>query len=78
MLRRYTIVILLILLPNHTNTQILTQITSSLFMMSYTGYVVPFSVQRENDITLFDETIVLFISYHLFCFTEFVTDPQRR
>ena len=68
----------LTLLPAQRNIQINIQLVSTLFVMSYTTYVMPFSIRRSNYQETFNEIIVLLCSYHLFVFTEWVYDVDQR
>ena len=71
-------VLVLTLLPTQRNIQINFQLVSTLFVMSYTTYVLPFSVMKSNYMETMNEIIVLLASYHLFVFTEWVYDLDQR
>ena len=64
----------IILLPFHRNTQILSHLWSTLFIMSYTAYVLPYKSLVQNTQEVFNEWTVLVACYHLFTFTEWVDD----
>ena len=76
--RRYFMILVITLLPNYRNTQIVCQLWSTLFMMSYISWVRPFEREGQNTLEIINEIIVLLASYHLFCFTEWIYDFERR
>ena len=71
-------VLVLTLLPTQRNIQINIQLISTLFVMSYTTYVLPFESMVQNYSETINEIWVLFASYHLFIFTEWVYDIETR
>ena len=46
--------------------------------MSYTAYVLPYENKVINLQEIVNEWTVIIASYHLFCFTEWVYDEDRR
>lgn len=46
--------------------------------MSVTAWVCPYKTFIQNVQEVFNEVTVLVASYHLFCFTEFIWDQERR
>ena len=76
--RRLLMVFVLVLLPFHRNTQIVTSLWSTLFVMSYIGYVLPFANKMSNVQEIVNEWSVIIACYHLFCFTEWIYDYDRR
>ena len=71
-------VIVLTVLPRQRNVQINIQLVSTLFVMSYTTYVLPFVNMQQNYQETMNEIWVLIASYHLFTFTEWVYDLDTR
>jgi len=78
MIRRYILVVVMILFPNNINAQIMSQVSCSLFMMGYTRYYMPFQQDVDNNMNVFCEIVTVLCSYHLFGFTLWVYSPQRR
>ena len=76
--RRYFMILVLTLLPSNRNVQINCQLVSSLAMMSYVTWVRPYESKLQNSTEIINEITVLLSSYHLFCFTEWVYDVDRR
>ena len=76
--RRYIMVIVLTVLPKQRNVQINIQLVSTLFVMSYTTYVLPFVNMLQNYQETMNEIWVLIASYHLFTFTEWVYELDTR
>ena len=68
----------IILMPFHRNTQINAQLWSTLLIMCYTAHVLPYRAFIQNVQENFNEWTVLVASYHLFVFTEWVFDMNRR
>ena len=54
------------------------QLWSTLYIMSYTAYVLPYENRVINLQEIVNEWTVIIASYHLFCFTEWVYDEDRR
>ena len=71
-------VLIITLLPTQRNIQINMQLVCTLFMMSYSAYVLPFNSKVLNYQEIVNEITVLLASYHLFCFTEWVYDLPTR
>ena len=46
--------------------------------MSYTAFVLPYKSFMQNIQEVFNECTVIVASYHLFCFTEWIFDMERR
>ena len=51
---------------------------STLYIMSYTASVLPYRDRVQNIQEVFNEFTVLVASYHLFAFTEWIYDYERR
>ena len=77
-MRRFIIVLVITLLPLYRNTQIVGQLWTTLFVMSYVAYVRPYEVPYLNVVEVINEVTILQASYPLFVFTEWVYDMQRR
>ena len=77
-IRRVTMVMVLTMLPTQRNIQINIFIITTLFVMSYASYVLPFDSMLQNIQETINEVYVLIASYHLFCFTEWVYDLNTR
>ena len=76
--RRLLMVIVLTTLPTQRNIQITIQLWSTLYVMCYIAYVLPYLSYRQNVVEIINECGVLVASYHLFCFTEWISDTDRR
>jgi len=76
--RRFVMIFMLVLLPSQRNIQIVTQLWSTLYIMSYTAYVLPYKSMTQNYQEILNEITVLVAAYHLFCFTEWIFDYHRR
>ena len=76
--RRLLMVIVLTTLPTQRNIQITIQLWSTLYVMCYLAYVLPYLSYRQNVVEIINEFGVLLASYHLFCFTEWIYDVDRR
>jgi hypothetical protein len=50
----------------------------ALLMMGVTGYTEPMTSTTANKMELVNEVFVLFFTYHLYMFTEFMTDLVSR
>ena len=71
-------ILVLTLLPSNRNVQINCQLVSSLAMMAYVTWVRPYESKTQTNTEIINEITVLLSSYHLFCFTEWVYDMNRR
>lgn len=76
--RRFVMIIVLVLLPSQRNVQIVAQLWSTLYIMSYTAYVLPYKNLIQNVQEVINEWTVIVAAYHLFAFTEWVYDMERR
>lgn len=76
--RRFVMIFVIVLLPGQRNVQIVTQLWSTLYIMSHTAYVMPYKEPIQNYQEVLNEITVLISSYHLFCFTEWIYDFERR
>jgi hypothetical protein len=47
-------------------------------MLSIVGYVNPYDNLVSNRMDLFNETLILITNYHLFMFTDFLSDLEMR
>ena len=50
----------------------------SLGMLIYLQWYRPFENDAANNIETFNELTVIFLTYFLFCFTDFVPEPEIR
>lgn len=76
--RRFVMLFVLVLLPSQRNVQIVAQLWSTLYIMSHTAYVLPYKQSIQNYQEVLNEITVIVASYHLFCFTEWIYDFERR
>ena len=76
--RRFFMLCVLIMLPSQRNVQIVAQLWSTLYLMSHTASVQPYKDRVQNVQEVFNECTVLVGSYHLFGFTEWIYDFERR
>lgn len=77
-LRRYMIIILLIVMPKFSLMQIFGQIFSTMFVASFVAGVRPYTMTFANRQEAINEMMVLVAAYPLFCFTEWVDDEDVR
>ncbi len=47
-------------------------------MIIYITYVKPFQLPLLNRLEMFNEYSILVATYHLYCFTDFVPDPETQ
>ena len=71
-------VMILVWLPRHRNVQIVTHLWTTLYIMSYIAFYTPYKKSLSNFQEIFNEWMVLLGAYHLFTFTEWVYDLERR
>ena len=77
-IRRLFMISILLLQPSFENNQIIMQLHTTLYICIFTGYVRPYKSQLQNTQEFFNEWTVVISSYHLFCFTDWITDYDRR
>ena len=53
-------------------------VLTSIFEIMIICLIKPMNTTHLNDIEVFNEVMTLIILYHIFCFTDFVTDPEMR
>ena len=53
-------------------------IVQCLLMMAVTGLTEPIVSANENRMSLFNESFILILTYHLLCLTDFVSDLEMR
>lgn len=76
--RRFFMLFVIVFLTEQRNIQIVAQLWTTLFIMSYTAFILPYKSLIQNVQEIFNEWTVLVAAYHLFIFTEWVTDQNRR
>jgi len=76
--RRYSMVLIVTILPNFRNVQIVSQLWSTLFVMSYIAFVKPFKNMRTTFQEVVNEATTMLAAYPLLAFTEWVYDSDRR
>jgi len=76
MLRRFALALCLVFWVEHPTFQLMTFQFSSLFMMMFQGQFMPYITRAQNRMELFNESLVLMSSYHLFLFGDFVRDAD--
>ncbi len=75
-LRRLILIITVVYLQDYPLYSLFSIIFQSLMMIFMVGLVYPFKSNTENRMDLFNESFILFSSYHLICFTNFLADMQ--
>ena len=73
-MRRQTMVIVLIFMPDYGLFQLMVHILSSCFTLLYNIHVGPFKNESLNWQERVNEIFVILSAYHLFVFTDFVPD----
>jgi uncharacterized protein YhhL (DUF1145 family) len=76
MLRRLLITFVATILKQDPYLQVQLIVLHSVFMIIYLTYVKPFELPLLNYLEIFNEYSILLATYHLFCFTGFVPDPE--
>jgi hypothetical protein len=78
MLRRLWITFLVTIIKQDSYLQVQLIILNSALMLAYITYVKPFESTLLNNLEIFNELSILFATYHLLCFTQFVSDPEAQ
>ena len=68
----------LLYLKNHIYFQLFIANFSVLFIVIYVGLAEPFEEKKYHFFQQFNEICVMFLIYHLWCFTDYVSDPKMR
>ena len=76
--RRFTMLIILTVLPLWMNAQLISQIQTALFVTLFTIHYAPYKSRSQNRQEIFNEWTVLTGSYHLYLFTHYISDEERR
>ena len=75
-IRRMIFALLITLLNPYPAFQIMILLHLSCFTMSYVAFNQPFKVNLLNSLELFNEIIILVMTYHLIMFSDFVKDRE--
>ena len=52
--------------------------TVTFIMIGYYFYVEPYAAKFDNQLEIWNEVCLIFLAYHIFCFTDWVPDPTWR
>ena len=77
-LRRYSVILVLTLLPGNTLSQILTTMISTMVVIAYVSGIRPHARATINNQEIINEITVLIASYPLLIFTNWVWDMDTR
>ena len=77
-LRRYTVILVLTMLPGNALAQILTTMLSTMVVIAYVGGIRPHANSNVNRQEIINEITVLVASYPLLFFTKWVWDMDMR
>ena len=77
-LRRYSVILVLTLLPGNTLSQILTTMISTMVVIAYVSGIRPHARASINNQEIINEITVLIASYPLLIFTSWVWDMDSR
>ena len=77
-LRRYCMILTLVLMPNFKYAQILMQLHAAMYMIAYMGHVQPYLSNFINKQEIINEIVVWSAAYTLFCFSDFVWEIDQR
>lgn len=78
LLRRTSLVLIIVFLRRNIVAQVLSAVHSSLLMLTWLIQVKPFDAEYKNKLECFNEFIVLVMSYIDFLFTDYVDNPVLR
>jgi hypothetical protein len=76
--RRLVNALLIVLLHDHSSYQVMIYICFNQYVIIANGKANPFKEALSRRIDYFNEVMLLVASYHLFCFTDFVSDAEAR
>ena len=74
--RRFLFVFIPIFYPDYPIIQVLCLIMMNLLFVLFLGSVRPKKKKKKRLLEFFNEWMILFISVHMLCFTNFVLSPQ--
>ena len=76
--RRFIVLLILIILPTWMNAQLNSQIVLALMVTAFTVHYMPYVSKSQSKKEALNEWTVLVASYHLYMFTSWIYDEERR
>jgi hypothetical protein len=74
LLRRFMFAVICVLFSGYPSFQIISHLLTSFMVISYICNIQPFRNVFMNKLEMYNELSILIIAYHLFIFTDFVSD----
>lgn len=65
-----------IFFPTHIISQYMTLVMSGIFTIILIGFGKPFQSKWRNFFEAAEEYSIIFLMYHMFCFTDWLPDPE--
>ena len=76
MIRRLWVTFVALKIYENPTLQVQLLLAHNFLMLIYLTHVRPFQEPQLNNLEIFNEFSIMVASYHLFCFTDFVPDPE--
>ena len=77
-IRRFLLALSIVMLQDFLVGQFFIFVMSTIFQVIFIGLVKPYKNELQNKSERNSEVITMFIMYHIFCFTDWVSDPEIR
>ena len=74
--RRILIPLSIILFPQNMIAHYLTLTLSGIATMVLIGVKKPFKSRSRNTVEILEESVIIVLMYHMFCFTDWIDDPM--